>query len=109
MKLTEVKCLLAHPSLLENDLAAAKKAGLSKDRIFQFSDSKELLKEVNGVKDWRHMLASEQETEGFRWKELGEEESTKTIATINFSSGTTGMPKGEIACGRRSLALCISC
>ncbi|SMR50038.1 unnamed protein product [Zymoseptoria tritici ST99CH_3D1] len=94
MKLTEVKCLLAHPSLVERDLQAAAKVGLSKDRIFQFTEGEELLPELNGVKDWRHMLGSVDEAEKFSWTELGEEESTNTIATINFSSGTTGLPKG---------------
>lgn len=93
MKLTEVKCLLTHPSLIERDLEAAKKAGLSTDRIFQFTDDSQPLKEVSGVKDWRYMLGSEKEAENFRWKELSPQESEKTIATINFSSGTTGLPK----------------
>ncbi|KAF2165619.1 hypothetical protein M409DRAFT_55516 [Zasmidium cellare ATCC 36951] len=95
MKLTNAKCLLSHPSLIERDLEAAKKAGtLSKDQIFQFNDDPEPCKEKLGVKDWRYMIASEKEAENFRWRALGREESEKTIATINFSSGTTGMPKG---------------
>lgn len=94
MKLTEVKCLLTHPSLIERDLEAAKKAELSTDRIFQFTDDPEPLKEVSGVRDWRHMLGSEKEAENFRWRELTPQESENTVATINFSSGTTGMPKG---------------
>lgn len=95
MTLTNAKCLLTHPSLIERDLEAAKKAGtLSKYQIFQFTDDPEPCKEKMGVKDWRYMIASEKEAENFRWQGLGREESEKTIATINFSSGTTGMPKG---------------
>lgn len=93
MKLTEVKCLLTHPSLIEKDLEAAKKAGLSLDRIFQFTDDPKPLAEVSGVKDWRYMLGSEKQAENYRWRELSPQEAQKTIATINFSSGTTGMPK----------------
>ena len=93
MKLTEAKVVLAHPSLVKSDVEAAKKAGTN-PKIYQFTDDKELLKEVNGVKDWRDMLGSVEEAEKYRWKEMTAEESVNTVATINFSSGTTGMPKG---------------
>lgn len=89
MTLTNAKCLLTHPSLVERDLEAAKKAGtLSKDQIFQFTDDAQPCQEKLGVKDWRYMLASEKEAENFRWRELSQKESVETIATINFSSGT---------------------
>lgn len=89
MTLTNAKCLLTHPSLIERDLEAAKKAGtLTKDQIFQFNDDSEPCKEKLGVRDWRYMIGSEKEAENFRWRELGREESEQTIATINFSSGT---------------------
>lgn len=93
MKLTEAKCVLAHPSVVERDIEAAHKAGTN-PQIFQFSDDETPLKELKGVKDWRHMIASEEEAQNHSWPELSEEESVNTIATINFSSGTTGMPKG---------------
>ena len=40
------------------------------------------------------MLASPQDVENYRWKPLSPEESVNTVATINYSSGTTGLPKG---------------
>lgn len=95
MTLTNAKCLLVHPDLVERDLEAAKKAGtITPDRIFQFTDGPEPCKEKLGVKDWRHLLGSEAEADRYRWTELSPEESVNTVATINFSSGTTGMPKG---------------
>ena len=92
LKNTGAKCLLAHPSLLERDVEAAEKAGLAKDRVFMFSE--EECKPQHGVKDFRKMIGSVAETEGFEFPELSPGESQKTVATINYSSGTTGMPKG---------------
>ena len=92
LKNTEAKCILAHPSMLKNALAAAKEAGLSKERIFLFDD--EPCQQQEGVVDWREMIASEKEAESYTWKKLSPEEAVNTVATINYSSGTTGLPKG---------------
>lgn len=92
LKDTQAQLLLAHPSLLRTAIDAAGDAGLSKEQIFQFSDKEEAAYE--GVLDWRRILVSEEEGRGYTWPELSEEEATKTVATINYSSGTTGLPKG---------------
>lgn len=101
MKLTEAKCVLAHPSLVDKDIEAARKAGTN-PKIFQFSDDAQLLEDYKGVKDWRHMIGSEAEAEKYRWPRLSPQESENTVATINFSSGTTGMPKGKQGAEPRS-------
>lgn len=76
------------PSILE----AASKTGLPKDKIFQFSD--ERTPSVQGVSDWQDMIGSPQEGESWQWPNLSSREATSTVATINYSSGTTGLPKG---------------
>jgi 4-coumarate--CoA ligase len=89
---TGAKVILAHPSMLSTALAAAKEVGFPKANIFQFSDIENPpLFEVN---DWRALLPSVEASASYRWPELTPEESLKTIATINYSSGTTGLPKG---------------
>ncbi|KAF1982583.1 4-coumarate-CoA ligase [Aulographum hederae CBS 113979] len=92
LKNTEAKTILAHPSLLQSAIAAAEKAGVPKSRIFQFSDTQESPK--NGVRDWREMIGSSQEGESWTWKRMSPHEAATTVATVNFSSGTTGLPKG---------------
>lgn len=50
--------------------------------------------ETNGIHDWRNMLGSEEESSQYTWNAMLGEESINTVATINYSSGTTGLPKG---------------
>ena len=92
LKNTGAKCILAHPTMVNNALAAAKQIGLSKEMIFQFND--EPCTPLEGIKDWREMIASPEDADGYQWRKLSPEESVNTVATINYSSGTTGLPKG---------------
>ena len=89
---TEARVLLVHPSLTKLAVAASREAGLPQDRVFQFSDTPNSL--LDGIKDWQSMIGSNEEGAGYTWSRMSEEESLRTIATINYSSGTTGLPKG---------------
>jgi 4-coumarate--CoA ligase len=89
---TEAKVVLAHPTMIKTALAAAAKTGLPKSRIFQFSDSEN--PPLDGVSDWRSLIGTPSEGSSYSWPKLSPEESVNTVATINYSSGTTGLPKG---------------
>lgn len=39
-------------------------------------------------------MGSDAEADRYQWNELNEGEATRTVAAINYSSGTTGLPKG---------------
>ena len=86
------KVLLAHPDTLDRAIDAASAAGIPRNRIFQFSD--ETSRTRSGVRDWSVILGSAMEGQGWQWPVLNEKEASETTATINYSSGTTGLPKG---------------
>ncbi|KIX00281.1 uncharacterized protein Z518_10420 [Rhinocladiella mackenziei CBS 650.93] len=92
MKAIEAAVVLVHPSLLETGLAAAKQTNISLDRLFIFSDWE--CPTTQGVRDWRSIIASEKDAESWQWDSLEGEPAARTIAVVNFSSGTTGLPKG---------------
>lgn len=85
LKTVEAKMVLVHPALIKTAKAAASQAGLSKDRLFLFSEK--YYEPIEGVKDWRTMIGTEEEGASWTWKSLSPEESLSTIATVNFSSG----------------------
>lgn len=99
---TGAKAMFVHPSLLDTALSASQKAGLPRDRLFQFNDSPS--PENKGVKDWFSILGSESEAEAYEWPKLDPQQARTTIATINYSSGTTGLPKGVMISHRNLIA-----
>jgi len=92
MKILDAAVLFVHPSLMDTGLKAAKEAGIPSSHIFVFSD--EPGKAVEGFQDWREMLAPAIEADDWRWDPLEGAAAENTVACINFSSGTTGLPKG---------------
>ena len=84
--------MLVHPALLVTAQSAAKIAGLSQECLYLFDDQEG--DPIDGLKDWRSFIGTVQEGEKYRWSQLDADSSKKTLATVNFSSGTTGLPKG---------------
>ena len=89
---TAAKVLLVEPKLLDVALPASERAGFPRERVFLFSD--EECQTAHGCRDWRTMLASEEEARDVKWQALSADEARRTTAVLNYSSGTTGMPKG---------------
>jgi acyl-CoA synthetase (AMP-forming)/AMP-acid ligase II len=92
MKLTNAAAVLVHPSVLETGIAAARRAGIALDKLYIFSNHEE--REIKGVHNWRQLLAPLADSAGWQWDALSGQTSRNTVAVINFSSGTTGLPKG---------------
>ena len=89
---TQAQVILVHPSLARTAVAAARKAGLPDGRVFLFSDVPNA--SVEGLKDWRDFLPSPAEADVYEFPHLSEKDATTLTATVNYSSGTTGLPKG---------------
>jgi len=77
--------------LLSTALSAAARVGLATSSVFQFSD--EEYPAAEGVADWRRLLVSAAQGERYVWDDMSGT-ATRTVATVNYSSGTTGLPKG---------------
>lgn len=92
MKDTGARVALVHPSLVETARKSAKKAGLPESRLYLFSDTEH--KSIEGIKDWRSMLGTPSEASSYTWPHLIGEAAKSQVATVNYSSGTTGLPKG---------------
>jgi 4-coumarate--CoA ligase len=82
---TSASLLLVHPTLLSTALAAASKANLPKSRILLFSEEESPT--IQGVQDWRTMIASIGEAEKWEWEMLNGKEARKRTAVLNYSSG----------------------
>lgn len=93
MRTIEAALVLVHPSVLDKGIEAASQANVPLQRIYQFSD-KPCETSSHGVLDWRSILASEQASQHWKWDPLDGKSARETIAVVNFSSGTTGLPKG---------------
>ena len=89
---TGAKLLLVEPIFLDTVLKAAEQSGLSRNRIFLFSDKS--CETTQGIKDWRTILASDDEAQRWQWPTISSVDCKRRTAALNYSSGTTGLPKG---------------
>ncbi|PGH11413.1 hypothetical protein AJ79_04914 [Helicocarpus griseus UAMH5409] len=89
---TEAKVVLVHPSLVGTAIKAAKQINFPRNRLYLFSDHRN--NAVHGIKDWRSLTGSFEQGERYTWHRMNEKEAETTLATLNYSSGTTGRPKG---------------
>jgi acyl-CoA synthetase (AMP-forming)/AMP-acid ligase II len=92
LKASKAAVLLVHPSILANGIEAATRANFPLNRIYQFSDNE--LPVQRGIQDWRDIIAPQEKAVNWEWDPLLGDSSLRTVGVINFSSGTTGLPKG---------------
>jgi 4-coumarate--CoA ligase len=89
----EAALFFVHPDLLEDGVKAAKQVGMSLSNVYQFSETEQPTSS-HGVRDWRAMLATASDAGSWTWDPLDGEAAVHTTCCVNFSSGTTGLPKG---------------
>ncbi|OQU98056.1 hypothetical protein CLAIMM_03889 [Cladophialophora immunda] len=93
------RILIASPDGLDMALDAAQQVGLKSDRVFIFCDLHEdlsgLQNKYSHIQPWTRIWASSDDVQTWSWKKLSSRGDLEAkTAIINYSSGTTGLPKG---------------
>ena len=91
------KFLFCAAESLDIGLDAAAQTVLRKDRIFVFD--KDVTSELGnqnllGCQHWSTLLSSVEEGEKYEWNPCSTVEEANQTCILNYSSGTTGLPKG---------------
>lgn len=87
-------CTVAH---LRTGLEAARQVSLPRTRVFVFDDHPAM--EASNplhfeLRHWSSLIGPEDEGRAFQWEQLSTPEGCRRTITLNYSSGTTGLPKG---------------
>lgn len=90
---TTCKLILVEPALLPTVLSAASKTNFPTSSIYLFTDKPSTTPQNPNIKDFLTTLPPPTATP-WTWPSLTPKQSTTTIAALNYSSGTTGLPKG---------------
>ncbi|EAU39152.1 conserved hypothetical protein [Aspergillus terreus NIH2624] len=88
--------LICAEGSIDTGIEAARIAGLGHDRVFVFNNAlyDGAGRGVKGCRYWGELVASVQEGTGFAWEELNTPDKADRTLALNYSSGTTGRPKG---------------
>lgn len=88
--------LLCADGSIDTGIEAAKLAGLGSDRVFVYNariyDGPQ--PPLKGCRYWGDLIASADDAKGFAWDDLKGPGECDTTLALNYSSGTTGVPKG---------------
>ncbi|KAK3075459.1 hypothetical protein LTR53_001167, partial [Teratosphaeriaceae sp. CCFEE 6253] len=96
---------------LPTALQAAESIAFPRDSIYVFDAGFSTLRgdpspTIQGLKHWSRLLAPAPEAADFAWEDLHTREQTHRTAVLNYSSGTTGVPKGVEITHRNYIANC---
>ena len=94
LKDADAKFLICADGSLELGVEAAASIGIGKDRVFRFDESlfEGTGKSRLGVKNWATLMETEDVGRRFSWHEP--KDPKDAVCCLNYSSGTTGVPKG---------------
>ncbi|KIV88012.1 hypothetical protein PV10_09189 [Exophiala mesophila] len=89
--------LLCSDAAIDTGIEAAKLAGLDpQERVFVYNSKiyDGHTQGVKGVKYWSDLIAPESDASSFQWDDYSGPGQSDTTLALNYSSGTTGVPKG---------------
>lgn len=97
LKDSGAKFLICGTEGLGVGVKAAEKMGLGRGGTWAFDDvgeagGKSIESGIEGVRSWWDLLETEEVGKRFEWKE--DIDARETVCCLNYSSGTTGAPKG---------------
>ncbi|KAI1806833.1 acetyl-CoA synthetase-like protein [Daldinia bambusicola] len=95
LKDSDASFLIAADAGIEIAIEAADKVGLSRSQIYSFDTSvldNRPGKARLGTRHWTSLLAPEGDAANFDWVEPADAKTA--VCALNYSSGTTGVPKG---------------
>ena len=100
LKDSSASLLICHDASIETGVAAAKEAGMDHSRVFVFNGQifDGAGSGSHGARYWGELVApASDEARRFAWPDLsGPDEAKNTTLALNYSSGTTGVPKGVV-------------
>ncbi|KAH9826199.1 acyl-CoA ligase-like protein 3 [Teratosphaeria destructans] len=92
--------LITSEGRLATALEAVDSIEFPRDHVFVFDSGFATFdgrgRDVEGIAHWSRLLAPPEEAAGFRWDRFSTREEMQRGAVINYSSGTTGLPKGVL-------------
>ncbi len=114
LKDSGAKFLLCGEDSLETGIAAAKEVGMSAERVFIFDDGiptfegRKIEKntELGTVRHWTDLLETPERGAAYAWPNLRTDEELNRVVALNYSSGTTSLPKGVMITHRNYVANC---